>query len=93
MAFGFAGDRLSDRRIEKTVPFRGAWTLCAPDDPLVLAAPFSRSSDHSMKLRPDVPLTLHIQRIELLQFADPTQSEASDRSEATAVPSGGEREG
>src|SRR3984885_11949622 len=24
MAFGFAGDRLSDRRIEKTIPFRGA---------------------------------------------------------------------
>ena len=35
--------------------------------------------------RPHAPLTLCIQRIELLRLSDPAQSEAADRSEATAV--------
>ena len=39
----------------------------------------------AVKTTPDARLTLRIQRIELLRIADPTQSEAADRSEATAV--------
>ena len=38
---------------------------------------------------PGRALTLRIRRIELLRVADPAQREAADRSEATAVLSGG----
>ena len=36
-------------------------------------------------VRPHARLTLCIQRIQLLRVAGPSQSEAADRSEATAV--------
>ena len=51
------------------------------------------NNGRSVKLRARPALTLRIQRIELLRLAEPTQSEAADRSEATAVLSDRSREG